>query len=260
MVASIATQHTALGLTPVFQAALAAGDTYAAAGSPTLQVKNAGTVPVTVTITAVTPCSQGFLHPLSFVVAATGIAEMYGPVGTLNYQSTDGQSNIAISYSPTILQPAPAAAVVASGAAGLPNGTYRCQVTFVNALGETTGSADAIVTVASQQIPWSSIPLGQAGTTARNLYRVLETATDAAKLTESATVSVGTAIPSADTGALGETASITQAVKLGQLRLVTTLADNTTTTFTDNVADAALGAGIPLTNTASVVTVAVTAP
>jgi len=258
MVASIAPQHTTLGLTPVFQAALAAGDTYAAGGAPTLQVKNAGTVPVTVTIAAITPCSQGVKHPLSFVVAATGIAELYGPVTTLYYQDLSG--NIEVSYSPSTVQPAPAAAVVASGAAGLPNGTYRCQVTFVNALGETTGSADAIVTVASQQIAWSSIPLGQAGTTARNLYRVLETATDAAKLTESATVSVGTAIPSADTGALGETASITQAVKLGQLRLVTTLADNTTTTFTDNVADAALGAGIPLTNTASVVTVAVTAP
>jgi len=258
MVASIATQHTALGLTPVFQAALAAGDTYAAAGSPTLQVKNAGTVPVTVTITAITPCSQGFLHPLSFVVAATGLAEMYGPVGTLYYQ--DASQNIEVSYSPTILQPAPAAAVVASGAAGLPNGTYRCQVTFVNALGETTGSADAIVTVASQQIAWSSIPLGQAGTTARNLYRVLESTSDAAKLTESATVSVGTAIPSADASALGETASVAQAVKLGVLRLVTTLADNTTTTYTDNVADSALGAGIPLTSSATLVTVAVTAP
>jgi hypothetical protein len=256
MVASIPTQHTLLGLTPVFQAALPAGDTYLAAGSPTLQVKNSGSAPVTVTIAAINNCSQGFKHPLSFVVPPTALPFEYGPVGTLYYQ--DASANVEISYSSTV-QTVPAAAVVASGAGGVPNGTYRCQVTFLNASGETSGSAEAIVTVASQQISWSAIPIGPAGTTGRNLYRIGVLASDSAKLTESATISVGPVIPAADPSKLSEGASIAQTSALGQTRLVTALADNTTTTFTDNVADSALGVGIPTANTANVVTVAVTA-
>lgn len=119
--------------------------------------------------------------------------------------------------------PAPGAAAAASGAAGTPNGTYRCQVTFVNAAGETTGGVEFTVTVTSQHIAWSSIPLGPTGTTARKLYRTI---------------------------AGGAT---------GAEKLLTTLADNTTTTFDDNVADGSLTTAIPTSNTANTVQVAVAA-
>src|SRR5262249_6409619 len=65
----------------------------------------------------------------------------------------------------------PAAPTVANGAAGTPNGTYKCQVTFVSALGETLGGTEATATPASQHISWSNIPLGPPGTTGRSLYR-----------------------------------------------------------------------------------------
>src|SRR5262249_33278377 len=51
-------------------------------------------------------------------------------------------------------------------------GTYQYKVTFVNAAGETIGGATSnAVTVANQKINLSSIPVGPAGTTARNIYR-----------------------------------------------------------------------------------------
>jgi uncharacterized phage protein gp47/JayE len=107
----------------------------------------------------------------------------------------------------------PGAPTVVAGAAGTPNGVYKCQVTFLNTMGETSGGTEATVTVASQQIAWSAIPLGPTGTTARRLYR---------------------------TAAGGAT---------GSEKLVTTLNDNTTLVFTDNVADSALGNAIPTANT-----------
>lgn len=108
---------------------------------------------------------------------------------------------------------APAAPTVAAGASGNPNGTYKCQVTFVTAQGETVGGTEAPITVTNAQIYWSAIPLGPIGTTARKLYR---------------TVAGGSS---------------------GTEKLVTTLSDNTTTTYTDNVADGSLGATVPSSNT-----------
>lgn len=111
---------------------------------------------------------------------------------------------------------APGTPAVATGAAGSPNGVYQCVVTFVDTRGETTGSVAAPVTCVNQQIAWSSIATGPAGTTARKLYRPVA-------------------------GGLASTA-----------KLVTTLANNTTTTFTDNVADGSLGATVPSVNTTGV--------
>lgn len=144
---------------------------------------------------------------------------------TTVYQDTlpDSALGVAIPVTNTAAVPAPGAATVAAGAAGTPNGAYRCQVTFVNAAGETTGGVEFTITVASLQINWSAIPLGPSGTTARKLYR---------------------------TAAAGAS---------GTEKLVTTISDNSTTTFTDNVADGSLGAAIPITNAANVVQVAVTA-
>ena len=110
----------------------------------------------------------------------------------------------------------PTAPVVADGGAGtLLAGTFAGKVTFVTAAGETEGSeASASVTVAiSKNLAWSGIPIASGPfamtslVTSRKLYR------------------------QASTG--------------GVYKLVTTVADNTTTTYTDNIADGALGATIP---------------
>lgn len=220
--ATLTVQHTTSGLAPTFSYAAAAGDVYPNTGAQTLKVRNLSASSITVTITAQQACNQGTLHNLPFVIPS-GTATVYelGPVPFAFYNDASGNANVT--YSTTVLA-APGAPSVAAGAAGTPNGTYKCQVTFVNAAGETVGGTEATVVVASQQISWSSIPLGPTTTTARKLYR---------------------------TAAGGAT---------GTEKLVTTLADNTTTTYTDNVADGSLGAAIPTTNTAGVLQVAVTAP
>lgn len=111
----------------------------------------------------------------------------------------------------------PTTALAGTGAGALTNGAYTYKVTFVNAVGETTPSAatNPAVTVADAtangKIALSAIPLGAVGTTARKIYRT--TAGGAAYL------------------------------------LVTTLNDNTTETYEDNIADAALGAAVLSSNT-----------
>lgn len=201
----------------------ASNDVYPNSGGQTLQVKNLSAATVTVTVRCQNPCNLGStaLHDLAFAVVSGGVPALLGPFPNSFYNDPTGAVNIL--YSATTLS-APGAPTVATGAAGTPNGVYRCQVTFVNAGGETVGGTEATVTLASQQIAWSAIPLGPTSTTARKLYR---TAAGGASGTE---------------------------------KLVTTIADNTTTTFTDNVADGSLGAAVPTSNTAGVLQVAVTAP
>jgi hypothetical protein len=145
---------------------------------------------------------------------------------TTTYQDTlpDSALGATVPGSNTAGVPAPGAASAAAGAAGSPNGAYRYQVTFVNAAGETTGGAEFTFTASSTHVTLSSVPLGPSGTTSRKIYR---------------------------TAAAGAS---------GTEKLVGTIADNTTTTFDDNIADGSLGAAIPTTNTANVVQVAVTAP
>ncbi len=108
---------------------------------------------------------------------------------------------------------------VAAGA-GLGVGVYQYAVTFVTASGETTPGPMAGVTTTSgnQQVNLTSIPLGPTGGSpnvavlARRLYRT-------------------------SAGGSG-------------LLLLATLADNTTTSYHDSAADAALGAAAPTVNTA----------
>lgn len=201
----------------------ASSDVYQNSGAQTLQVKNLGASAVTVTIRCQNPCNLGStsLHDLAYSIASGGVPALLGPFPNSFYNDPTGSVNII--YASTTLA-APGAPTVASGAAGTPNGTYRCQVTFVNAGGETIGGTEATVTVTNQQIAWSAIPTGPTSTTARKLYR---TAAGGAAGTE---------------------------------KLVTTISDNTTTTFTDNVADGSLGAAVPTSNTAGILQVAVTAP
>ena len=94
--------------------------------------------------------------------------------------------------------PTTAPTAVASGTAGNPNGTFRYAVSFVSGGESALGIASAPITVDGLQVELSNIPLGPDGTTARKIYRSLNG---------------------------------------GSFALLTTLADNTTTTFTDNVAN-----------------------
>lgn len=109
-------------------------------------------------------------------------------------------------------------AALASPAApgNVDNGTHSYKVTFVNAQGETDGGTlSNPVTVADKtangQVQLTQIPLGDGTVTSRKIYRTV----------------AGNAAP---------------------WKLVATLADNTTKIYTDNTADASLGASEPATN------------
>ncbi len=112
-----------------------------------------------------------------------------------------------------------AAALVATlagaGAGNVDDGLHRYCVTFVTAEGETNSGLTAAVVVANKavdgQVSLTAIPTGSSYVTARKIYR-----------TEAG---------------------------LGVLKLLTTLSDNFTTTYTDNTADAGLGAVAPDINT-----------
>jgi uncharacterized phiE125 gp8 family phage protein len=108
------------------------------------------------------------------------------------------------------------AALAGVGAGNVDAGVHRYLATFVTADGQTqAGTVSGPVTTSGGdgQVALSDIPLGGALVTARKLYR---TAADGATYL-----------------------------------LLATLADNTTTTFADNVADASLGPAAPSANTTS---------
>jgi hypothetical protein len=102
----------------------------------------------------------------------------------------------------------------ATGAAGTPNGIYSYKVTFVNsALVEGNVSpVSNTITVASTRVELTSIPTAAQswGVASRKVYRTTNSGTT--------------------------------------YLLLTTLADNTTTTYSDNIADASLGATAPTDN------------
>jgi uncharacterized phiE125 gp8 family phage protein len=115
-------------------------------------------------------------------------------------------------------EPAPSAptAALGSGAGNVDNGIHRYLATFCTSSGEThAGDISAAVTVADKtvngKVSLSAIPLGGSLVTSRKLYR---------------TVAGGSTY-----------------------LLLATIADNTTTTYTDNIADSSLGAEAPSTNT-----------
>lgn len=124
----------------------------------------------------------------------------------------------AKSYIGSVVTPAtcaqPAAPTVAINAvAGNLTGTYTWKVTFVSANGESQGGiTSSPLTITAQQANLTAIPLGPTGTTQRKIYRVTAGGLD------------------------------------GTQKLVATIADNTTTTYTDNIADGALGVQTPVRN------------
>lgn len=107
-------------------------------------------------------------------------------------------------------------------AAGNLNGSYEYAVTFVTASGETLQSPDSVaVTPVNQKADLSAIPIGGADVTKRKLYR--------------------------------------QKNGTGPYSLVVQINDNTTTTYTDNIADGSVGAAAPTVDTAHDITVNATA-
>jgi uncharacterized phiE125 gp8 family phage protein len=131
---------------------------------------------------------------------------------------TPGEIKKHLRLGPENLEPSPSAPSLAlSGPAGnVTNGAHRYRLTFVTADGETDGGdiSDVITVVdktISGQVLLTNIPLGGDQVTARKVYRTKAGADD--------------------------------------FFLVGTIANNEDDDFTDNVADGALGAGIPAINT-----------
>lgn len=207
-------------------------------------------------------------------------------VSAAGESSPSAKSNVVTPAAPTAVT----AALKAVPAAGdVDNGNHSYKVTFVNASGESVASAKSnVVTVADKgingKIDLTAIPTGPAGTTARNIYRTVAgdagawllvgTIADNATvvyLDNVADVALGAAAPVA-TGSRIDVAAIpvgpagTTARKLyrsatgdaGPWLLLTTIADNATVIFADNVADGTLGAAAPVT-TGGTATVTITA-
>lgn len=115
---------------------------------------------------------------------------------------------------------APLAATVALaglGSGNIDNGTHSYKITVTTATGETSGgTVSSTITITDNstngQISITNIPKGNGNVTSRKIYRTI-------------------------------------AGNSGTYKLVGTLADNSTTIFTDNISDAALGVDIPTTNT-----------
>lgn len=108
----------------------------------------------------------------------------------------------------------PSAPTVAVGSGGVLNGTYYYCVVFVTTNGQTQcGTVSASVAPASQEVNLTNIPTGTSGVvTARKLYR-------------------------------------TKAGQTGPYYLVTSINDDTTTSFTDNDADSGLTVTVSAYNT-----------
>lgn len=111
---------------------------------------------------------------------------------------------------------APTLALAGLGAGNVDNGAHRYRIVFVTADGKTDGGAiSAPVTVVDKtvngRVVLTNISLGGARVIAREIYRTT--------------------------------------AGLNNFFLVATLNDNVTTTYTDNIADAGLGAGCPVVNT-----------
>jgi hypothetical protein len=103
---------------------------------------------------------------------------------------------------------------VATGAAGNPNGAYQYKITYVNSqsVESDVGPVNATITVASTKVELTGIPVAPQswGVSSRYIYRTADGGTSFKRVTE--------------------------------------LADNTTTTYSDDTADASLGTTAPTDN------------
>jgi hypothetical protein len=124
----------------------------------------------------------------------------------------------------------PTASQITTGTGNLDNGTYYYACTFVTADGETAGSTatPTLVTVdgTHKQVALTNIPVSSSSlVTARKIYRTTATPVDA----------------------------FTGTIEFRWYRYVGTINDNTTTTYTDNIANATVDAAavIPAISTAN---------
>jgi hypothetical protein len=137
------------------------------------------------------------------------------------------------------------------------------------------GAPPGTNTAARKTIPLTNIPIGNADVAQRWIYRrfnmtgtfkfltAIANNTATTYTDTTANASLGAAAPSSNTAyaqrfpltiAVGPTGVTSRKIYRttaggSQLKLVTTIADNTTTAYTDTVIDASLGANIPTTNT-----------
>ena len=124
-----------------------------------------------------------------------------------------GNGNTGIEILDYTVPAAATAALAGAGAGNIDNGTHSWKVTFVVGSAETApGAVSNQINVTDKttngQVALSAVPTGPAGTTKRKIYRTVA----------------------------GDT---------GSYKLVGSIADNVTTTFTDNIADASLGVVAP---------------
>jgi hypothetical protein len=154
----------------------------------------------------------------------------------------------------------------------LGSGTYFYELTFVTAAGETYPSSPYFAGAFNGTAYPLDFVTGPAGTTARNIYRTVDGGgtflllttinnnTMTTFLDDRADGTLGAAVVTARnqvsvTGiAVGQSPTTSRkvyrtAVGGSQLKLVTTIGDNTTTAYADSTADGSLGANAPVTDT-----------
>lgn len=162
---------------------------------------------------------QPFLVANSFYALVTAGATSFittFQLGTYVNSVASGGCTISGAVGAGIGAPGSAPSGTAATGSGLSVGNYLYKVTFVTSVGETncgTESATITTTTGNQHISLTSIPTGIARVTARNIYRT----------------KVGGAS--------------------GTELFVATIADNTTTTYTDSTADSSLGRPVPTIDT-----------
>lgn len=147
-------------------------------------------------------------------VIEPGEGGRFGSVGVLTASQTTAVQALVLGAGKLVgdaVAASTATPTSATGSAGGLTGAYYYTATFVTATGETApwpGTA-TVVNPSAQQVNLTAIPLGPAGTTARKIYRTPATPTDPK-----------------------------------DYRLLVQISDNTTTTYTDNIADGSLGSPV----------------
>jgi hypothetical protein len=203
-------------------------------------------------------------------------------------ETVAGPISNAVTTSATVGELAPPGATyvgLAQAGAGCDDGYHDYVTTLVNANGETTPGGPSVQVLAqspNNQIPVTLIPTGPAGTTARKLYRrygaggtggawkflvTIPDNTTTTYLDTKPSTAVGADAPTGNTtgtavqrvpvsniplGPAGITARklYRRFNGAGTFKLVTTIANNTGTTFTDTLANSGLGANALTTSTA----------
>ena len=214
----------------------------------------------------------GLHHYATTFVTASG-ETLPGPTGSV---TTSTVPIAAPTSAPTVTESAGSDAVF--------GGAYHVYITFGTAAGETTAGPGAGFTAAlypNNRIDLNNIPIGPVGTTARHIYSKADSTTyvfvntladntsTTYHLTSGTQYSTSGQIgpPSNTAGASPRQTVAVSAIQVGppgttsrklyrtkagvsSLQLLATLADNTTTSYSDTKPDAALGAAAPTSPTA----------